>query len=66
MTLNDFLISNKEKILKVVLTDEEREEAYFEGQKKKYFREKHKAYWDEQERQNISVNTSHGNSYGGS
>lgn len=47
----DLMISdtNKEKIKAIVLNDEEREAAYFEGQKKKYFHEKFKPYWDEQE-----------------
>lgn len=35
----------------IVLTPEEIEEAIFEGKKKKYFRERNKEYWDEQESQ---------------
>lgn len=47
--------TNKEKIKAVVLTPEEIELAIIEGKTKKYFHEKHKPYWDEQERQNIST-----------
>jgi hypothetical protein len=36
----------------IELTPEEIEEAIFEGKKKKYFREKHKPYWEEQEGKN--------------
>lgn len=56
--------TNKEKIKAIVLNDEEREAAYFEGQKKKFFLEKFKPYWDEQERQNIHTINDHDNCIG--
>lgn len=34
---------------KIELTPEEITEALLEGKKRKYFREKHKAYWEEME-----------------
>jgi hypothetical protein len=33
----------------IELTEEELEEAIFQGKVKKYFKEKHKDYWNEQE-----------------
>jgi hypothetical protein len=39
----------REQIEKTVLTDQEREEGYFEAKKKKYFKEKHGQYWEEKE-----------------
>ncbi len=42
---------NREQIQKVELTPEELEAAIWEGKIKKYFKEKHKHYWDEQEKE---------------
>jgi hypothetical protein len=36
----------------IELTEEEIREAIFEGKVKKYFREKHKQYWEEKENGN--------------
>lgn len=33
----------------IILTEEETREALLEGRIKKYYREKHKQYWEEQE-----------------
>jgi hypothetical protein len=45
----------REQIEKTVLTDQEREEGYFEAKKKKYFKEKHGQYWEEKEGKKIVV-----------
>jgi hypothetical protein len=37
----------------IELTDAEKEAAYLEGQKKKFFKEKHRSYWVEQEAKKV-------------
>jgi len=40
---------NRQKIEQIILSEDEMTAAIWEGKVKKYFREKHKDYWDEQE-----------------
>jgi hypothetical protein len=44
------LEQNREKIEKIVLTEQEIKEAIFEAKKKKFFHVEHEAYWNEQEK----------------
>jgi len=57
MTREQLLSENEKRIHSIVLTKEEEAEAYFEGQKKKFFKEKHKQYWDELEERTNSDNS---------
>jgi hypothetical protein len=50
MTPRDLRIQYcREQIERVVLTEEEIKNNIWEGKVKKYFKEKHKPYWDEKE-----------------
>lgn len=40
----------EEEIRKIPLTEEEKAEAYYEWQKRKFFKERNKEYWHEQEK----------------
>jgi hypothetical protein len=42
-----------ELIKKIELTEQEKEEAIYQGQLKKYFHEKHKEYWEEKEKEKV-------------
>jgi hypothetical protein len=55
MTPTERIQQTREEVEKVILTDQEKEEAILEGKKKKYFKEKHGQYWDEKESKNIVV-----------
>jgi hypothetical protein len=52
MTETERLKYCREQIEKTVLTDQEKEEAILEAKKKKYFKEKHKTYWEKYEQKN--------------
>jgi hypothetical protein len=41
MTPTERIQQTREEVEKVILTDQEKEEAILEGKKKKYFKEKH-------------------------
>jgi hypothetical protein len=45
MDYKQIILDNEKKVRETVLTDEEKEDAYYEGQKKKYFKEKHINDW---------------------
>jgi len=45
MNSKKLIADNEQKVRETVLTDEEKEEAYYEGQKKKYFKLKHGHLW---------------------
>lgn len=49
MLLQDEILQrNRDEIKAIVLTPEEAAEAYYEGQKKRYFHEKNREYWARQ------------------
>lgn len=45
---------------KVILTPEEEMDAILEGKRKKYFHEKHKAYWEEKEKPKTKTDNHYG------
>lgn len=49
-SLIELLTENEKKIREIVLTEYEREQAYFEGQKKRFFHERNKHHWNDLEK----------------